>query len=49
MTAKLSKDKVLSIRERVKNGEKQIDLAREFGITRANISLIIKKKIWRDL
>lgn len=43
---KLTKEKVKEIREKHQKGIKQIRLAEEYGVTRANISLIIKNKTW---
>lgn len=41
---KLTEGKVLEIRSRI--GERQIDLAQEFGVSRPVISRILNKRIW---
>ncbi len=44
--AKLTEDQVVRIRERVKAGERQKDLAAEFSVSRATICLIVSGKNW---
>lgn len=46
--AKLTWDSVRSIRRRVDAGERQCDLAREYGVTRTTINDIVKGRSWRD-
>jgi len=45
-TRRLSADQVLSARQRVKAGEKQIRIAEELGISRGNLSQIINGRIY---
>jgi len=47
--AKLTNHDVLDIRRRVRAGEKQSNLAREFGVRETNISAIILRQTWRHL
>ncbi len=44
--SKLSYETALAIRAEYKNGIKQKDLARKFGVSQALISYVINKKIW---
>lgn len=44
--ARLTESDVLSIRARRAAGERQIDLAAEYGITGAHVSGIIRRKAW---
>lgn len=44
--AKLTEQSVLEIRDRVARGERQADLAREYGVDRAVISTIVNRKAW---
>ena len=44
--AKLTDADVLQIRNRVANGEKQSELASEFGISRSTMCHIIQGKLW---
>lgn len=46
--AKLTYKTVKAIREAHLAGARQIDLAHKYGITAANVSLIVKNKIWND-
>ena len=45
----LTEEVVLSIRERVANGESQIDLARELNVHKDTISCIIRRKTWNHI
>jgi predicted DNA-binding protein (UPF0251 family) len=45
--SKLSEYEVRKIRERVMAGEKQKDLASELGVSRATISEVVNRKLWR--
>lgn len=47
--AKLTPDQVIEIRLKCKNGEKQEDLSKEYGVSRPTITRIANKTIWRDL
>lgn len=47
--SKLNSDAVRAIRDRVTNGEKQIDLCREYGISPATISVIVNQKTWKEV
>lgn len=44
--ARLTTEDVLAIRRRVKAGEVQLQLAREFGLTAAAINNIVKRRAW---
>ena len=46
--SKLTGAQVLEIRKRAKT-EKQSDLAREFGLSTGNVSLIVSRKTWKHL
>lgn len=46
---RLSEEAVRSIRRRVSAGEKQIDLAREFGVSRGNMSQLVSRRIYQDV
>jgi hypothetical protein len=48
-TSKLSPEQVIEIRKRLSNGEKQIPLAEEFGITQSSIWSIKHRKSWKHL
>lgn len=39
--AKLSRKQVKDIRERYRRGERQVNLAREFGVTQSTISRVV--------
>lgn len=43
---KLNKDKASEIRRRVLLGERQIDLAREFGVSKATVGDIVRRGAW---
>lgn len=45
----LTEQDVASIRLRVLNGEKQADLAREFGVTRGTMSSIVTRRTWKHV
>ncbi|HMQ31876.1 MAG TPA: hypothetical protein PKD53_14200 [Chloroflexaceae bacterium] len=47
--AKLTPADVREIRRRHEDGETPTALAQAFGVTAANIALIIKRKIWEDV
>ena len=47
--AKLDKDKVVEIRERVDMGETQRALAQEFAVSPATICNIVNKKVWKGI
>jgi hypothetical protein len=46
---KLTDDEVQEIRARYANGELQIPLAKEFGVTQVTVSLITRRKTWTHL
>lgn len=46
--AKLTASQVTNIRARAKSGAKQSDLAKEYGISEAAVSLIVNGKTWGD-
>lgn len=46
---KLTDDEVREIRARYANGELQIPLAKEFGVTQVTVSLITRRKTWTHL
>lgn len=48
-TAKLTASQVVEIRERAASGEKNIDLASEFGVPDASISMIVRGKHWKHV
>ena len=45
----LTEEDVLSIRSRVADGEKQVDLAREFRITSGSMSSIVTRRTWKHV
>lgn len=47
--AKLTEDDVRSIRVRHERGERQIDLAAEFGVDQSAISFIVRRMRWRHV
>lgn len=47
--SRLTDSQVLEIRRRRAAGERQVDLAREFRVSQATISNIVKGKVWRHL
>jgi hypothetical protein len=48
-TAKLSPNQVLEIRARRSNGERECDLAREFGVKPCAISHIMARRSWKHI
>jgi len=46
LNAKLNKEQVSEIKRRIANGEKQINLAREFSVSTGCINGIAKEKTW---
>jgi Mor family transcriptional regulator len=47
--AKLSVSDVIDIRNRYQNGEKQANIAQNYGCSKALISSVIRRKIWKQL
>ena len=47
--SKLKKSDVLQIRERRGNGERVVDLAKEFNVCCDNIFHIVKRKTWSHI
>lgn len=47
--SKLTPDSVREIRLRVSDGERQADLAREFGVSKTTLSQMIHGKTWRHI
>lgn len=47
--AKLSEQDVQDIKQRLRNGAIGNQLAKEYGVTRSNISLINVGKIWKEI
>lgn len=47
--AKLTESDVRLIRSRFSKGERQVDLAREFGLTREGVFGIVRGKTWRHV
>ena len=47
--SKLTVSNVQDIRKRVANGEKQIDLAREFCVTKMTLADVIHRRTWRHV
>ncbi len=47
--SKLTAEKVLEIRRRLSEGERVIDLAREYGVAQPNISNIKNRKYWKHI
>jgi hypothetical protein len=47
--AKLTADQVREIRLRVDAGEMQTSLAKDFGVSKSAINLIIKRKSWAHI
>lgn len=45
----VTKDDILEIRQRHNKGESQADLAKDFGVTRQAIYLIVKRKNWKHV
>jgi hypothetical protein len=48
-SAAVTAEQVLEIRRRLALGERQIDLARELGVTTTCINFIAKRKTWKNL
>lgn len=46
--AKLTENQVKSIRKMWSSGSRNIDIAREFGVDKRNISNIVYRRTWRD-
>lgn len=44
--AKLNEENVINIRRRISNGEKSLDLAKEYGVSKTTISEVKTKKVW---
>lgn len=44
--SKLNEQSVASIRDRIANGEKQVHLAVEYGVSKTTINQIIKRRVW---
>lgn len=47
--SKLAEEDVLSIRRRNAEGERAIDLADEYGVTKSTMSALINRKTWRHI
>lgn len=47
--AKLTEAEVRTIRVRYSNGERQVDLADEFGVAQPMISLLVRRKTWKTV
>lgn len=47
--AELTNDRVIDIRERFAKGERQVDLAKDHGVTRGTIWKIVHHRIWRHV
>jgi hypothetical protein len=47
--AKLSMGQVRSIRARFASGDSQVGLAREFGVSRRTVSMIVHRETWRHV
>ncbi len=48
-SSKLTEEQVLDIRARVEQGERQVDLAKEYNVTRTMLSKIILRKSWKHI
>lgn len=46
---KLTTSQVEEIRRRYSAGERQVDLARQFGVTQPAISIIVNQKVWKGV
>jgi hypothetical protein len=46
---KLNPDSVNEIRGRYEHGERQLSLARRFGVSLALISMVVTRKLWDDV
>lgn len=49
LKAKVDEDEVVQIRLRAARGEPQRQIARDYGISQAQVSLIVTRKRWSDL
>lgn len=47
--ARIKEHDVIALRERAARGERQKDLAKEFGITRSAVSAIVVRRNWKHL
>lgn len=47
--ARLTAQQVLDIRRRNRDGERQVDLAKEYGVRQTNISAIVTRATWKHL
>ncbi len=47
--SKLTPEQVLEIRARIKGGERNMDLAEEFGVARSTVSQVRNRKMWRHV
>lgn len=47
--SKLTGDRVLEIRQRAAAGERQTALAAEFGVDKATVNGIVKRRTWTHL
>ena len=47
--SRLTEEQVLAIRARYAVGAKSVDLARDFGVTRQGVWLIVTRKAWRHV
>lgn len=45
--AKLMPDQVVAIRDRVRNGERQVAIAEEYGVSRPTVTRIVNNSIWK--
>lgn len=48
-TAKLTEEQVREIRRRVAAGEKQVDVARAFGVRNTNVSALVRRETWKHV
>ena len=48
-TSKLTESKVRRIRLRVSRGETQTAVAKDYGVTQANVSEIVRRRTWRHV
>lgn len=48
-SSRLTAQNALDIRSRVASGERQVDLAREFGVSRSYVSAIVHVRSWKGL
>jgi hypothetical protein len=47
--ARLTDELVLSIRQRYSEGERQVDIARDIGVSNVTIHNIVKRQTWKHL